>query len=208
MDGTLLNGRVIYSIGEKFGILENVKSIINKRLPPLEKSKIIAKQLAGHKIREIFEAIKKIPLMTGALETINKIKQNGYQMGVISDSYTIATSYLAKRLNMDFDIANELEVQEGIATGQISMPLGWEKVNCKCKRSVCKRFFLRKFAFLMEIPISNCIAIGDSLGDWCMLEEAGTGIAFDPKDEKLVIKYADVVIKEQDFRHMLNWILC
>jgi len=205
MDGTLLNGRVIYSIGDKFGFLEEIKDIMDVGFSPIEKTKIIAKHLAGIKDGEIIEIIKKIPLMTGAFETISWLQQKCYKIGIISDSYTIATSYLSKKLDMDFHIANELEVHEGIVTGRIIVPLGWEQANCSCKRSVCKRFFLRKFANLMKIPISNCIAIGDSLGDWCMIEEAGVGIAFDPKDKTLA-KYADVIIKEQDLRHVLRWI--
>ncbi|MCP8304244.1 MAG: HAD-IB family phosphatase [archaeon] len=206
MDGTLLNGRVIYFIGERFGFLEEIKSIMRGRIPPLEKSKIIAKHLAGLEAKEILDTIKKIPLMTGALETIDRIKEKGYRMGVISDSYTIATSYLTERLDMDFHMANELEVQQGIVTGRIFTPLGWEQANCSCRRSICKRFFLRKFANSMRVSISNCIAIGDSLADWCMLEEAGIGIAFDPKDQDLA-KYADAVVKEKDLTHVLGWIL-
>ncbi|MCP8310901.1 MAG: HAD family phosphatase [Candidatus Methylarchaceae archaeon HK02M1] len=206
MDGTLLNGRVIYFIGERFGFLGEIKSIMRGRIPPLEKSKIIAKHLAGLDAKEILDTIKKIPLMTGALETIDRIKEKGYPMGVISDSFTIATSYLTKKLDLDFHMANDLEVQQGIVTGRIFAPLGWEQANCSCRRSICKRFFLRKFANSMNIPISNCIAIGDSLGDWCMLEEAGMGIAFHPKDRDLT-KYADEVIKEQDLTRVLRWIV-
>ena len=205
MDGTLLNGRVIYSLGERFGIIEKIKTIMNGTISPLEKSKILAKNLAGFKVDMILDTIKDIPLMTGVNRTIDKLKKKGHYIGIISDSYTIATSYLSETLNMDFHVANELEIQDGKVTGQIFMPLGWKKANCSCKRSVCKRYFLRKFADSMKIPISNCIAIGDSIGDWCMIEEAGRGIAFDPKDKNLD-QYADIVINEKDLTRIFEWI--
>ncbi|MBK8404728.1 MAG: HAD hydrolase family protein [Saprospiraceae bacterium] len=53
------------------------------------------------------------------------------------------------------------------------------------------------------MPKENCISIGDSMNDLCMIKEAGLGIAFCSKDE-LVNHHADIVIHEPSFTELLN----
>jgi len=54
-----------------------------------------------------------------------------------------------------------------------------------------------------NIKKENCIAIGDSINDLCMIKVAGLGIAFCSKDE-LVNHHADVVISQTSFDELLN----
>jgi hypothetical protein len=48
---------------------------------------------------------------------------------IFSDSYTIATNYIAEKLNFDFSESHMLELdQSGKLTGNVKMSLGWDVI--------------------------------------------------------------------------------
>jgi phosphoserine phosphatase SerB len=204
MDDTLLNGRVVFKAAEHWGFKETMLEIMNSSIEKYKQSETIATLFKGLDKEEILEIVKKIPLTTGCEETVKTLKAAGYKIGIISDSYTFVTGYLKNRLALDFDEANILEEHEGIFTGQLHMPLGWQNNNCTCKRSVCKRMSLRRQAAKLGLTHARTFAIGDNLSDICMLEEASVSIAFNPK-------YPDVSNTAQytvhgDLRKILQYI--
>lgn len=110
-------------------------------------------------------------------------------------------------MGLDFSIANKLETdKKRVLTGKISMPLGWQKIDCICKISVCKRYHLEKISEKFKIPLANTIVVGDTISDLCMIERAGTGIALMPKDE-LIEKKSDVVIKTHDLSKIIPFVI-
>ncbi len=183
MDGTLLNGRVVFEAAEHWGFRKNVLKIMGLNIEKYRQSEAIASLFKGLDKEEVLEVVKKIPLIPDCEETIRSLKASGYKIGIISDSYTFVTEYLKARLALDFDEANILEEQNGIFTGKLRMPLGWQNNNCACKRSVCKRASLRKQAAKFGLIRGRTLAVGDNLADICMLEEASVSIAFNPKHQ-------------------------
>ena len=204
MDGTLINGRLVFALGDKFDFSDRIREIMATNIEGYKKSKEIAKLWKGVKASEVTEAVRGIPIMDGASEIIGELRELGYVIGVISDSYTLATENIVKRFNMDFNVANALEVRDAILTGEINMPLGWEHINCWCKISVCKRFHLERLISSMNIPLKDTIAIGDTRNDLCMIERAGKGIAFNPKDEKIMQN--KIVVNGQDLRKIMEFV--
>jgi phosphoserine phosphatase len=205
MDGTLLDGRVIFAISEKWGFSKKVLSIMNSKSEEYIQSKKIAELLKGLSVEEVIPVIESIPLMEGTEETIQALKKRNWIMGIISDSYTLATSLLKNKFKMDFDVANQLEVKNGKLTGNVNMPLGWSKSGCDCRRSVCKSFYLEFYSKLFAIPLSETIAIGDNTSDRCVLRKAGLGVSFNAKDPYLS-KYADVNITKSDLSELLKYV--
>lgn len=205
MDGTLLDGRVIYNIGSKFGLLDKVEEIIKSPMVPYERSLRVARLLKGLSAQEIMEIVEAIPIMEGAAETIKRLKDRNFKVGIISDSYTLATRIVARKLGMDFHVANSLEIRDGVITGFLRMAMGWEKIGCYCKQSVCKRYHLIYLAKKYGLNLSSTAAIGDSAGDLCMLESAGIGILFNPK-ENYIQENVDHVVLGKDLRLVLNYL--
>jgi phosphoserine phosphatase len=205
MDGTLINGRLVLALGERFGVYDVVKAVMSKRTLGYKKSEEIARLWKGLKPNDIVEAMAGIPLMKGAADVIGELKGRGHKVGIISDSYTLATGYIAKKLDMDFHLANILIAKDGLLTGELCMLMGWDKIGCACKISVCKRFHLEKVAKLLNIPIDETIAIGDTASDLCMINAAGVGIAFNPKD-KILATRAGHIINGLDLNAMLQYV--
>ena len=205
MDGTLINGRLVLALGERFGVSDVVKTIMSKRIAGYKKSEEIAKLWKGLKPDDIVEAVASVPLMKGASDVIRELKRRGHKVGIISDSYTLATGYIARKLDLDFHLANILIEKDGLLTGELRMLMGWDKIGCACRISVCKRFHLEKAAKLLNIGLDETIAIGDTASDLCMIKAATVGIAFNPKD-KVLATNADRVIKNLDLNEILLYI--
>jgi phosphoserine phosphatase len=111
---------------------------------------------------------------------------------------------VADRLNLDFVMANKLQILNGKITGKVDMPLGWDSIGCYCKISVCKRYHLEKSAQRFSVPIKNTLAVGDTKSDICMIQRAGVGIAFMPKDEEIK-KATDKIVSEPDLLKVLEF---
>lgn len=204
MDNTLLRGRFIDKCAEKYGFREDLMNIRASETEPYIMTKRVAKYLAGRSFAELIEICDSIPVVDGTKEVIDELKQRGYLVGIISDSYDCITNHLKNKLGMDFSLANELEFSKSVCTGEVRIPSFLVNgPSSICKHSLCKTNAMLSMLEKYNIKKENSIAIGDSAGDLCMIKEAGLGIAFCSKDE-LVNHYADIVIDKPDFSELLT----
>jgi phosphoserine phosphatase len=204
MDGTLINGRLLFAIADKVGASDRVREILGRNIHGYEKSAEVAKLWKGLTPADITDAIRSLQMTSGAKKVIDQLRKEGHKVGIISDSYTLATSYIARELKMDFHFSNTLLQEDGILTGELQMPLGWEKIDCDCKISVCKRYHLERAAYMFHVDMKDTVAIGDTQSDMCMIRRAGVGIAFNPKDD--IIGSHARVVKKLDMCEILQYI--
>ena len=207
MDGTLIDGRLVFAVADRFGLSDKVREIQQNRiLRGYEQSVSIARLFKGLSANDIAKAIESIRLMKNCEKVVEELKEQGHILGIISDSYDIAVNYVARELDFDFCESNTLELDsDRKLTGNINMPLGWQKNGCYCKISVCKRYCLERNAQKFQIDPRCTVAIGDTKSDLCMVEEAAVGIAFMPK-HRILEERADVSIKEPDFANLRQFI--
>lgn len=202
MDGTVLNGRTVFALARIKNVIEQVKGIMASNILGYQKTEQIARLWKGLSKEDILSAADSIELNYGAIELVDKLKANGYIVGIISDSYTLVTEHIASKLGgLHFTYANKLLFDDNIANGKVHMPLGWEKIGCDCKISVCKRYHLEKAMDIFNLDYS--VAVGDTDADICMIKRADVGIAFDPKDER-VKSIARYVINEKNLLRVLD----
>jgi phosphoserine phosphatase len=204
MDGTLIQGRLVFALADRFNLSGKVTEIQSSGMLGHEQTKAIAALFEGLTKKDVQDAIESIPLVKNCEQAITKLKESGCKIGIISDSYTIAAGSVADRLQLDFVAANELEMIGNKITGRVEMPLGWEQIGCFCKISVCKRYHLEKFAHKFGVPIENTLAIGDTRSDICMVQRAGVGIAFMPKDAEIA-KATNKIIRDSDLLKVLEF---
>jgi phosphoserine phosphatase len=200
MDGTLLESRSIDVLCQKFG-LERELGEIDRRSDLLEGyrvSEIIAQLFGGMKASDLERAFDSINLVNGAKEFIVFLRKKRFLAAIVTDSYTFLASRLAEKLGIDLVWGNKLEIVDGIITGRIIMPLGWEKRKKCQKKAVCKLHAMCKLAQKSEVGMDKTLAIGDSKSDFCMIERAAIGVAFRPKDPEIA-KTADLVVYEDFF---------
>lgn len=204
MDSTLLEGRFIDACAERFGFRDE---LMNRRIAETD-SIILTKQIAtflnGKSYNELLEVADSIPIVSGTREVILELKRRGYIVGIISDGYDCITNHLRNRLGMDFSLANELEFSKSICTGEVKIPSFFvTSQRSICRHSLCKTNALLNILEKYGIQKENCIAVGDSINDLCMIKEAGLGIAFCSNDE-LLNHHADITLHERSFSELLN----
>lgn len=205
MDGTLISGRLVFALANRFGLSKKVASIQSSGMAGHEQTRAIAALFVDSTRRDVESAIESIPFTKNCERTIAALRDKGYKTGIISDSYTVAAGSIADTLHLDFMAANELEIESGRVTGRVKMPLGWDMIGCFCKISVCKRYHLEKFARQFNVPIENTLAVGDTKSDICMIKRAGVGVAFMPKDKEIAVA-SDKIVRESDLLKVLDFV--
>jgi phosphoserine phosphatase SerB len=204
MDDTLLRGRFIDACANKFGFRNELMEIRSSERDVIILTKQIAKLLKGKPINDLIAVADSIPIVDGTKDVVAELKNRGYLVGIISDSYDCITNHIRIKTGMDFSLSNELEFSKSICTGEVKIPsFLFNSPKSLCKHSICKTNALQSLLDKYNIQRENCIAIGDSLNDLCMIKEAGLGIAFCSKDE-LVNHHADVVISSKSFHQLLK----
>lgn len=207
MDGTIIQRRLVFELADRFDLSDKVSTIqACTSMAGHEQTKAIAALFTGLTKDDVESAIASIPLTMNCERTISTLRDRGYKIGIISDSYTIAAGLVAEMLNLDFVAANKLEMLNDKITGRVEMPLGWDKIGCFCKISVCKRYHLEKFALRYGVPFENTLAVGDTKSDVCMIQRAGVGIAFMPKDKEIK-KATNKIVTDSDLLKILEYVV-
>lgn len=205
MDGTLLVERTIDILTEELELKEELKKIDekSKTLPAWKVSLEIAKMFKNYRASRLIEIFdRRAKIREGTFQLVSFFKKMEFMTAIISDSYTFLIERLARKLKIDEIRGNELEIKDGLITGNLIMPLGWQKVsNCK-EHSICKLNALISLSKKANIPLDRTIAFGDTEGDFCMLSQAKIGVAVDPKGLK--IREVANIICEKDFINCLD----
>lgn len=204
MDGTLIQGRLVFALADRFDLSDKVRAIQSSGMVGHEQTKAIAALFAGFEKNDVESAIESVPFVKNCERVIGALRERGYKIGIISDSYTEAAGSVASRLQLDFFAANQLQMDNGKITGKVDMPLGWERIGCFCKISVCKRYHLEKFADKFGVSVENTLAVGDTKSDICMIQRAGIGVAFMPKDDE-VAKATNKIVWDSDLLKVLEF---
>lgn len=195
MDGTLLESRSVDVLCQKFGLETKLREIDTKAnfIEEYKVSEAIAQLFAKMRASELEKTFDGIGVVNGAKNFIDFLKGRGFLTAIITDSYVFLATRLAKKLRVDAVWGNELEIVDGLVTGRVIMPLGWEKTEKCQKKAVCKLHAMYELAQKNQIGMDRTLVVGDSRSDSCIIERAAIGVAFKPKDLSIV-KIADLVV--------------
>ncbi len=196
VDSTLIQGEVIEMLAAKAGreaeVREVTEAAMRGELDFAQSLERRVSALAGLPESVLDEVADSLTFMPGARTTIRTLKRLGFRCGVVSGGFTPIIDRLAVDLGLDFSMANDLEIEDGKLTGRV---LG-EIVDRPGKAQA-----LRRFAAEFDVPLAQCVAIGDGANDIDMLSTAGLGVAFNAKpalrevaDTALSHPYLDVVL--------------
>jgi glucosyl-3-phosphoglycerate synthase len=204
MDNTILKGRFIDECAKKFGFTAQLEDLRETETDSIILTKRIGLLLKGKSIDELLNVVHKMEMIEDIKEVVSTLKKKGYIVGIISNSYTLITNYVIRNIGADFSYANQLEFFEGKVTGEVGMPFYFfGSPESICGHSYCKTNAMQYACEKYNVYFRNCIAIGDSKDDRCMVGHAGQGFAFCTTDE-LLKKMAKKHINEQSFQSLLT----
>lgn len=179
MDNTLLEGRFIDKAADQLGFTSKLAMLRTSVQDAGLRTRQIAALLKGVSKEIILEIAAGIPLVPDAEAVITTLRERGYITGIVSDSYDCVTQEVQSRLNMEFALSNQLQFDGGQATGVVTIPGYFQKNGTVvCEHDICKSYAVLYIAGLYKVQLADIIAVGDSENDICMLQSAGTGVAF------------------------------
>lgn len=198
-DSTLMDGETLEFFAEELGIREKVKSITDKamrgELDFFESLRERVGLLKGLPLEKADAISHSLPLMKGAYEVVQGLKERGYKVVCFSGGFRNATSYFAEKLGLDGEFANILHSKDGVLTGLV----GGEMMFNNSKGEMLKR--LQR---LLDVSEENTLVVGDGANDLSMFKYANKRVAFCAKP--ILEKEANIIIKEKDLSLILNYV--
>lgn len=176
VDSTLVQGEVIDLLAEHAGVGAQVSALTDSAMrgeldfeTSLRERVQLLKGVSADALDVVYD---ELPLAPGARTLVRVLKRLGYRFAIVSGGFTALTDRLAADLDIDYSRANELEVVDGVLTGQIVGPVVGREAKARA---------LQEFAVDSGVTLDRTVAIGDGANDVDMLTTAGLGIAFNAK---------------------------
>jgi len=176
MDSTLIDAEVIDELAIEVGVGEQVAAITEAAMQgEIDFKQSFTQRMAllkGLDVSVLQSVAERLRLNEGAEHLISTLKKLGYKTAIVSGGFTFFAEYLQQRLGVDYVYANQLDIEDGLVTGQVSGDIidGQRKAE-----------LLREIAGKEGLKLQQVIAVGDGANDLPMLGIAGLGIAFRAK---------------------------
>lgn len=176
MDSTLIQAEVIVELAKLVGMGQQVDKITESAMRgEIDFKESFRKRVAllkGIKQEQLAHISKTLPLTEGADLVTKTLRGLGYKLGILSGGFTFVGEYLKDRLGFDYMYANDLDMEDGVVTGEVKGEIiDGEK----------KAILLRQIAQKEGIALEQTIAVGDGANDLPMISIAGLGVAFNAK---------------------------
>ena len=198
-DSTLIQEEVIDEMAKIAGVGARVKDVtaraMNGEIDFVQavKERIrLLKGLTKAQLESIFDSVHLTP---GAEDLIATLHFMGYKIAVVSGGFSFFTDYLKERLNLDYVFANELEIKNGVVTGEIKGQI----IDAQSKADI-----LIQIAERENISPDQIVAVGDGANDRFMLQNAGLAIAFNPKEA--LKKYSNGMLSNDNLSGLLYFL--
>ena len=147
--------------------------------------------LEGAAVDDIKKLADEMPLMAGAEETVKSLKENGFDVIIISGSFDIIANTIKQKLPVDEIFTNSLVSKDGVLTGEVTGPL--------------VSGILKEYIADAGYTLDECISVGDGANDISMIESAKYGIAFNAKPT--LKENADIIVETRNLTDVLDVIL-
>lgn len=198
-DMTFLQCEVIDELGKLAGVGDQMAGITKLAVTgEMDFAAALCKRvklLKGLPIESLETLYEKIPLTDGAEELVGILRHLGYKIAIISGGFLFFIDRLRKEYGLDYGFANQLQVVDGVLTGEIE----GEIIDAAAKEKILASLAEREGFSLRQV-----VAVGDGANDIRMLARAGLGIAFNAKP--IVQRHAHASINRSNLELILYFL--
>jgi len=197
-DSTLMDGETIDFFAEVLGFKDQVVAITERAMAgeldfyaSLIERVSLLKGLPQSKVDEI---CADLPMMPGAQDVVNGLKERGYTVVCFSGGFRSATKPACEKLGIDADFSNFLHADDdGILSGHV----GGEMMYGQAKGDMIVRL-----QALLGVDRSDTLVVGDGANDLSMFAHADTRVAFCAKP--ILKEAATHCVDVKDLREILK----
>jgi phosphoserine phosphatase len=199
LDSTLVEEELIIEVARRAGRETEVEEITKKAMAgELEYRRSFIYRVAllrGVREDVIDEIWRGIHTPKEVVRLLQSLRMMGAKTAILSGAFSCFTDRARDRLGVDFAIGNEVEIRDGIFTGNVSGPI----VDAQLKLEK-----MRDFAAELNLTLEDVVAVGDGANDIEIVREAGTGVAYNKGG--IVKRYADAVLPDGHLEDLLHLI--
>ena len=210
MDGTLTPERFVVQLARAAGVERELASLLDAGHGASATAEPVAHPAAGAdaatrsaRIAALFRFVHKqqfervahaLPLREGVVDVINRLRREGFMVGIVSDSWFIGAEIMRRRVFADFALAHTLQFDGEVCSGLVNlnpafMPARRAGAAAAADEAValCKSHVVRRFREdPMAQPVESVWAVGDNVNDIGMLAAADRAFVIDAKSPRLV----------------------
>jgi len=197
MDSTLIRAECIDEMARAYSVYDEVSEITRQAMRgELDFNQSLEGRLAllkGMPEQDVYSVWQAIDYQWGAHTLFEFLKTHGVKTAILSGGFTWFAERVAAELGVDFIVANTLEIQDKVLTGNV---VG-EIVNAQVKAHS-----LQAIAQKLGVDIRDTVAVGDGANDLQMMSVAGLGVAIHGKPA--VVEKADAAINRGGIDRLIN----
>ena len=193
MEGVLYDAEYLPILAEKVNKDQEIWDITKKGIQGLinweEGLQKRVEILKGISYETCMEVANSLPIMTGAKDACNVLKQAGWKVLAVSGGFTIMTDRLAKELNLDYVFSNELIFNDNKLDGV--------KIHVDSDKAKSAKIKIDEWNEKKD----DTVVIVDGANDIKLFDICGLGIAYRAQD--LVKDLATVNLEEKDLSKII-----
>lgn len=177
MDSTIVSSETLDDLAEFAGIKQKISEITAKAMEGVIDFQTSVRQrvalLANMPESTLDEALANIKINAGAQALVRTMSANGAKCVLVSGGFTHFTRIIAGRVGFDAHHGNTLLIEKEKLTGRVKEPI---------QDKYAKVEHLRDYCLSLKIKESDALTVGDGANDIPMLQKAGLGVGYHPKD--------------------------
>ena len=193
VEGVLYDAEYLPILAEKVNKEQEIWDITKKGIQGLinweEGLQKRVEILKGISYETCMEVANSLPIMTGAKDACNVLKQAGWKVLAVSGGFTIMTDRLAKELNLDYVFSNELIFNDNKLDGV--------KIHGDSDKAKSAKIKIDEW----NEKTDDTVVIVDGANDIKLFDICGLGIAYRAQD--LVKDLATVSLEEKDLSKII-----
>ena len=193
MEGVLYDAEYLPILAEKVNKEQEIWDITKKGIQGLinweEGLQKRVEILKGISYETCMEVANSLPIMTGAKDACNVLKQAGWKVLAVSGGFTIMTDRLARELNLDYVFSNELIFNDNKLDGV--------KIHVDSDKAKSAKIKIDEWNEKKD----DTVVIVDGANDIKLFDICGLGIAYRAQD--LVKDLATVNLEEKDLSKII-----
>jgi len=200
MDSTLINIECVDEIADFAGLKPQVAAITTAAMrgeidfeTSLQQRVSLLKGTPSDVLMQIYQ--QRLRLNPGAELLLAGLRTRDIKTALVSGGFTVFTDKLKTRLQLDYTLANELEMIDDRLSGKIKGAI----VGAHAKTD-----FLSQLCEQLAISTTQAIAVGDGANDLEMMRIAGLSVAYHAKPA--VQANADIVINHSGLDAILEFL--